>query len=297
MILKSIIFSICIIVSINAISQDTVQQSFIETINFISWNNELSLNSSSRYLEHENEKILIQSLNTENKIEWELIKTNSNQYQYNEYELLIEEENSIKKTPRRVKSGYLILSKNSYPVDSFVSFDVSSFEERLMINTERKLIKHGKWFEWIGEYRYNGNYKIDKKDGKWSCRNYRTEEWYEITYKDGVELSKWNKNFAFQPNKDTLEKYLAGNWRFIYEKNKISHYKKNKGSISVEFNKNGKYIKVIKCGFSGYKPPNIDWYISDENHLILENNEGYIEYKVKKMTLSEMILEQISLRD
>jgi hypothetical protein len=95
MILKSIIFSICIIVSINAISQDTVQQSFIETINFISWNNELSLNSSSRYLEHENEKILIQSLNTENKIEWELIKTNSNQYQYNEYELLIEEENSI----------------------------------------------------------------------------------------------------------------------------------------------------------------------------------------------------------
>jgi hypothetical protein len=291
--LKSIIFSICIIVSNNAISQDTVQQNFIETINFISWNNELSLNSSSRYLEHEDEKILIQSLNTENKIEWELIKTDSNQYQYNEYELLIEEEDSIKKTPRRVKSGYLILSKNSYPVDSFVSFDASSFEERLMINTERKLIKHGKWFEWIGEYRYNGNYKTDKKDGKWICRNYRTEEWYEITYKDGVEISKWNKNFAFQPNKDTLEKYLAGNWGFIYEKNKISHYKKNTGGISLEFNKNGKYIKIIKCSFSGYKPRNIDWYISAKNHLILESKQGYIEYKIKKMTLSEMLLERI----
>lgn len=160
--MKYILF-VSIIISNNIFSQDSLpKKQFIQSINLISWNNKLNQNQISRYLEHNNDKVLIQSINSKNKVEWELIKVDTHKYQYSEYETVTKKDSSNEEKTNLIKRGYLIVSNFSYPIDSFKQLDMETFKEISVINLEKTLVKHGDWFEKIGEYCYQGKYISSK---------------------------------------------------------------------------------------------------------------------------------------
>ena len=259
-----------------------------ESLNLMTWDNTIEESPNTRYLSHDEKTILIQNFDSTNHLNWEIIKLDSSLYQFSQY-------TKSKKTRLLHRRGYLIINPSFVKIDTSISFDEKKFNEVLLIHYTKELIKHGYWLEKEDGYLYSGIYSSGKKEGKWSAQKYtpekEIEELYEITNKDGIEISRINNNFAINPQADILRKKIIGKWYFLSKMKKIYFLKEHIIGSLVEFKENG-HLKMKRCGTGDISPTT--WSISPTNHLIIQySKSSIIEYEFKKFTPLEIRLEEI----
>jgi hypothetical protein len=139
------------------------------------------------------------------KIEWEIIEISDSQYLYLSYN----DSSMI-----QVESGILEVTDNCIE-DTIIYFEPITFEEQVIYNRRKQLVKQGFWEEKDSSWKYRGYYKNGLRDGKWTIYGLTNNNDLDIQnwiFDNGKLLSKTLLNIITPKNQDTILHYLAQTW-------------------------------------------------------------------------------------
>jgi hypothetical protein len=206
-------------------------------------------------------------------IHQEYIKVDKNTYHYLENDSL--------NNHRLMAEGKLLASTNTFvDYDTICKIDPVSYDVYYQIIKHPKLLKEGEWFESDSVFIYRGNYKNDKREGKWfkMKRMWHEYDQRDLVYQNDSLISEIQLNLVKRGDFNALKKGLIGSWSVdvFDEKKKILNLKKPIGFTVLKFSEDGNfditgYDHVLK------REKSLDsWTVNDK--CILEINRlGKIE--------------------
>jgi hypothetical protein len=213
----------------------------------------------------------------------EFIRVNKFKYHYLENDSL--------NNNRLIAEGDFIVSVNPLmSIDTIQTIDPNTYETIEQIIKRPKLLKDGEWFESDSVFLYRGNYKNDKREGKWTKhkRNYGIEE-AELTYKNGT-LIETKLNLLSKGDTNAIKAALIGKWcreaPYNIETYTWNFTKSNcLSKIYFKFNENGVFEFYHK---NDHSPLLDSWEINDKLELQFFQNK---HFKLIKLSENELQLE------